>query len=354
MKNLTRHNPIKIRPLTVAIGTLLFMTIVTTGANGAFSLQSRAGKPKRPESEARMKVKERTRPGKILVAHRGASGDAPEHTLEAYRLAIKQGADYVEQDLQITRDGVLVCLHDSTLERTTNVEEVFPDRFKIVDGQRHWYVADFTLAELRRLDAGSWFDSRFAGARIPTWQEAIDLVRGQAGLFPETKGPEEYKERGLDMERLVLETLRRNGLSRPGADPRTPVIIQSFSAAGLRKLRRELGCRLPLVLLVGRDAAEEWLTPEGLRKVSDFANGIGPEKRLIQANPSIVDQAHRLGLTVTPYTFRSSTSSPYPDVRSEMEHYLYQLKVDSLFTDNPDQFPRAPSPTRQESPGNGG
>ncbi len=290
---------------------------------------------------------------KMLVAHRGASGSAPEHTLEAYRLAIEQGADYVEQDLQITRDGVLVCLHDSTLERTTNVEEVFPNRYRrnpqagVVDtSPRHWYVADFTLAEIRQLDAGSWFDRRFAGARVPTWQEAIDLVRGRAGIFPETKGPESYRARGFDMERLMMETLRRNGLDHPGADPRTPVIIQSFSAEGLRKLRRQLKCRLPLVLLIGNDSAGQWLTPSGLKKVRTFANGIGPAKGLLTTvradRLDLVKEAHRLGLTVTPYTFRASLTAPFPDVRSEMEHFLYVLEVDALFTDNPDQFPRRP------------
>ena len=96
-------------------------------------------------------------PRKLLVAHRGASAYAPEHTLAAYRLALEQGADFVEQDLGVTRDGVLVCLHDPTLERTTDVEQVFPDRFRQVDGARRWFVADFTLDEIKRLDAGAWF-----------------------------------------------------------------------------------------------------------------------------------------------------------------------------------------------------
>ena len=123
---------------------------------------------------------------KQLVAHRGASAYAPEHTLDAYRLALEQGADYVEQDLAVTRDGVLVCIHDLTLERTTDVEEVLPDR-SAADGDgavRRWRVHDFTLAEIKRLDAGSWFDKKFAGARIPTFQEAVDLIKGKAGLYP--------------------------------------------------------------------------------------------------------------------------------------------------------------------------
>ena len=97
---------------------------------------------------------------KLLVAHRGASAYAPEHTLAAYRLALEQRADYVEQDLALTRDGVLVCLHDPTLERTTNVEAVFPDRARVVNGAKRWFAVDFTLDEIKQLDAGSWFNAR--------------------------------------------------------------------------------------------------------------------------------------------------------------------------------------------------
>jgi glycerophosphoryl diester phosphodiesterase len=277
---------------------------------------------------------------KILVAHRGASADAPEHTLEAYRLAIAQGADYVEQDLQITRDGVLVCLHDLTLERTTDVEEIFPSRGREEGGGRRFYVADFTLAEIKRLDAGSWFGEKFRGARVPTWQEAIDVVRTRAGLYPETKGPEVYSERGFNMEKLVLDLLRKNGLERPGADPRTPVIIQSFSDQSLRRMAFELKIKLPLVFLINSDPQKRWLTREGLRQVREFAAGIGPAKGLIEANPEIVGWAHEAGLTVTPYTFRSSSIGRFKSVRDEMRHFLYTLDVDAVFTDHPDQFPR--------------
>src|SRR5262245_39488132 len=153
---------------------------------------------------------------KLLVAHRGASAYAPEHTLAAYQLALDQGADFVEQDLALTKDGVLICLHDTTLERTTNVEDVFPDRF-VEDRSgpspvRRWPVYEFTLAEIKKLDAGSWFDHKFAGARIVTFQEAIDLVKGKAGLFPEIKDPAVYRARGLAMEPMVVNALRKDGL----------------------------------------------------------------------------------------------------------------------------------------------
>lgn len=286
---------------------------------------------------------------KILVAHRGASAYAPEHTLEAYRLALAQGADFVEQDLQITKDGQLVCLHDLTLERTTDVEEVFPDRFRedVSEDQtpgsrpaRHWYVSDFTLAEIKKLDAGSWFDPKFKGAKIPTWQESIDLIRGKAGLYPETKGPEVYGRRGFDMEKLVLDQLKRNRLDKPGSDRKTPVIIQSFSPASLQKMRYEMKTKLPLVLLISSDPQKKWLTETGMKQAARFASGIGPNKNLILQNPDIVKLAHDAGMTVTPYTFRSANTGRFKDVREEMRHYLYELGVDALFTDNPDQFPR--------------
>ena len=281
---------------------------------------------------------------KILVAHRGASAYAPEHTLDSYQLALKQGADFVEQDLQITRDGVLVCLHDLTLERTTNVKEIFPTRSReeLVAGipARRWYVSDFTLRQIKRLDAGSWFDVRFKGAQVPTFQEAIDLVRGKAGLYPETKAPEVYSQRGFDMESLVLDVLKKNRLEKPSAAGHTPIILQSFSPESLRRLSGTLKTKLPLVLLVGDEARARWLTAAGLAELKQFASGIGPAKALV--DKSLVMQAHALGLSVTPYTFRSLNTGRFKNVREEMSYYLYDLGVDALFTDNPDLFPRAP------------
>ena len=278
---------------------------------------------------------------KTNVAHRGASAYAPEHTLAAYRLALEQGADYVEQDLQITKDGVLVCLHDLTLERTTDVKEVFPERGRRERGRTTWPVSDFTLAEIRQLDAGSWFDAKFAGERVPTWQDAIDLVRGKAGLFPETKGPEVYGSRGFDMEALVLKELAKNGLDRAGADPKTPVIIQSFSPESLQKMR-SMGTTLTLVLLIsdGDPDRGRWLSDEGLKKARTFADGIGPAKSLLVSDATLAKRAHALGFTITPYTFRSAGLPAGQSVKDEMAKFLYEIGVDALFTDNPDQFPR--------------
>src|SRR5262245_1180515 len=271
---------------------------------------------------------------KTLIAHRGASAYAPEHTLAAYQMAIDQKADYVEQDLQITKDGVLVCLHDLTLERTTNVEAVFPDRFvkEQSDGRevKHWYVSDFTLSEIKRLDAGSWFDRKFTGARVPTFQEAIDLIRGKAGLYPETKEPEVYGKRGFDMEQLVVDILKKNKLFEWGSDTKTPVIIQSFSPASLQRLR-EYKSRLPHLLLIS-DQRSEWLREEGMPKVLNFANGLGPAKEILAGNPTLVKRAHSLGLSVTPYTFRNGDIGGFGSLREQMVFVLRQLDVDAGFT----------------------
>jgi glycerophosphoryl diester phosphodiesterase len=276
---------------------------------------------------------------KISIAHRGASAYAPEHTLSAYRLAIEQGADYVEQDLAITRDGVLICLHDDSLERTTNVEDVYPDR-GVVDpatGRRQWLAADFTLAEIRRLDAGSWFAPRFAGEGIPSWDQAVAAVGTAAGLYPELKTPALYRARNINMAGVFADSFRRLAL-----DKRRPesLILQSFDDETLRELARLLPSVPRTFLIESRDGAR-WLSPQGLADIARFATGIGPAKALIDQRPDIVRAAHAAGLTVTPYTFTSrAPASTFPDVRDEMAHYLFTLDVDALFTDNPDRFPR--------------
>ncbi len=280
------------------------------------------------------------RSAKQLVAHRGASAYAPEHTLEAYRLAIAQKADFVEQDLAVTKDGVLVCIHDLTLDRTTNVEEVFPDRF-VEDktgtaAARRWLVHDFTLAEIKRLDAGSWFDRKFAGERIPTFQEAIDFVRGKAGLYPELKDPAFYRERGVSPEALLAGVLQKNALI---ADARTPVIIQSFDETTLKQLAKDLP-RVPRVFLVEPVSAARLDSAVKVREIAAWATGLGPNKAIVEQRPELVTWAHAAGLTVTPWTFRSANTGTYPSVRDEMAKFLYDYGVDALFTDNPDQFPR--------------
>ncbi len=301
------------------------------------------------------------------IAHRGASAYAPEHTIDAYRLALAQGADYVEPDLCITKDGVLVVSHDPTLERTTNVEQIFPDRATRVttDGRTvdRWFIEDFTLAEIRRLDNGAWFGAAFAGRQVLTFQEAIDVVKGRAGLFPELKTPARVRARGFDMEKAVADILARNGLTGSLQNGRPAVHLQVFEEDSLRRLTALLPT-IPRSLLIGsREGAARWLTDEGLQKVRAFATAVSPSKDLIDEDPAIVARAHAAGLTVVPYTFRlRPATDPYPDappayratieaamrglpdrpaaLTADMKKFIDVFKVDGLFTDNPDLFPR--------------
>jgi glycerophosphoryl diester phosphodiesterase len=280
-------------------------------------------------------------PRKLNIAHRGASAYAPEHTLAAYRLALEQGADYVEQDLAVTKDGVLICLHDPTLERTTNVEQLFPARATTVtwEGKTEtaWLANDFTLAEIKTLDAGSWFDARFAGERIPTFDEAVALVLGKAGLFPELKAPEVYEGRPVDFEQLVADALDKHRLRGAAAAPQTAVILQTFSERSAKKLASiKIGVPVMLLLSDGKG----WDSQATIREWKAYVQGFGPNKAILAENPKFVAWAHAEGMTVVPYTFRSSNTGRFADVGAEMEHFLYTLGVDGLFTDNPDRFPR--------------
>ena len=280
----------------------------------------------------------------MVIAHRGASGYAPEHTMAAYELALSQGADFIEPDLQTTLDGALICLHDLTLERTSDVQEVFPDRVqeREVRGKvvRQWAASAFTLSEIKQLDAGSWFDERFRGERIPTFGEVVELVRGRAGLYPETKVPEMYAARGFEMERMVLRELDRHGLASLGSIASTPVVIQSFSEASLKILKHDLKCQLPLALLVSE--GNNCLTRNGLDRISHFASRVAPDKRLLLDDDRCVEWAHDAGLWVAAWTFRADDPGEFPSVEEEMAHFLYGLGIDELFTNNPDLFPRSP------------
>jgi glycerophosphoryl diester phosphodiesterase len=274
----------------------------------------------------------------VLIAHRGASAYAPENTMPAFELAIKQGADYLENDIQVTKDGHLVILHDTTLERTTDVASVFPDRYRAGEPAKHWYVYDMTLAEIKKLDAGAWRGEKFRGTRVPTLQELIDAARGRAGLYIETKGPETYDKLGLDMEKLLMDLLRRNGMDTPGAVRGTPVLIQSFSASSLRKMKQQ-GCKLPLQLLYSERDQAQWRSAEALADVASFCVGLAPQKNVIRNDPDLVKRAHKAGLTVAVWTFHED-APPSGKAKAEMTHYLREYGVDAVITNNPDQFPK--------------
>ena len=300
----------------LGIGILLVVALMSTGTHAQFTR-------------------------KTLVAHRGASGYAPEHTAAAYRLAIAQGADFVEQDLAVTKDGILICLHDASLERTTNVEQLFPDRVstQTIEGKtrKAWLANDFTLAEIKRLDAGSWFDAKFKDERILTFDEAVALIRGKAGLFPELKTPEIYAGRDVQFEALVAAALDKNGLRGAKADPKTPVILQTFGQPSARTLA-QIKIGVPVVLLL--NSADGFETAATIKAWKGIVQGFGPAKAILLKNPDFVKWAHAEGMSVTPYTFRASDPGSFKDVTAEMSHYLYTLGVDALFTDNPDKFPR--------------
>jgi glycerophosphoryl diester phosphodiesterase len=281
-------------------------------------------------------------PARQAIAHRGASGYAPEHTAAAYTLAMDQKVDFVEQDLGVTKDSQLICIHDDTLERTTNVADVFPQRASVDASSRapgkHWLVNDFTLAQIKRLDAGKWFKPEFAGARLLTFQEAIDLVRARPGfgMYPELKSPQLYKSRGIDQVKLFVDVVKKNGLEKPESLKKTPVIIQSFDEEAIRRVSADLPT-IPRVFLTSRD---EDVTEARIRELAKFSTGIAPEKFVIARHPEIIARAHAAGLTVTSWTFRADEKTSFPSVRDEMSHFLYTLGIDALFTNNPDLFPR--------------
>jgi len=263
---------------------------------------------------------------KIVIAHRGASGYLPEHTLEAYAMAYALGADFIETDLALTKDGVFVCMHDIYLEYTTDVKEVFPNR---VRKDRHWYVVDFSLDEIKQLSVHertrtngiAYFPSRFplsfSKFEVPTFTETIELIQGlnkstgrNVGIYPETKKPSWHAQQGLQSEEALLKILNLYGYKGQSAK----VFIQCFENESLKKLRFELGTDLPLVLLTWET---NWnymgntkpfiaeLTKDILDEIAIYADGIGPCKGRIEANPSLVNWAHERGLVVHTWTMRA-------------------------------------------------
>ena len=288
---------------------------------------------------------------KIIIAHRGASGYLPEHTLEAYAMAYAMGADYIEQDLVMTKDGRFIALHDIHLESTTDVEEQFPDR-KRSDGR--WYAADFTLTEIKRLNVHERLPNRFpqgkARFEVPTFEEAIELVQGLnqstgrgVGLYPELKAPAWHRVQGLAMEKAFLDIAARYGYAAPAkAGAGASIYVQCFEPASLKKIRGELGSQLPLIELVGKDNGPgAALTEKRLDRIATYANGIGPDRRLIEENPRLVEWAHARGLLVHPYTFRKDAVAPrYPTFADELAQFYITYDVDGLFTDFPDEAAR--------------
>lgn len=282
----------------------------------------------------------------IVIAHRGASGYLPEHTLEAYALAFGLGADYIEPDLVMSKDRVLFCLHDIHLEATTDVEEIFPAR-KRADGR--WYAADFTIAEIKSLSAHERMSKRFPVGKshfeVPTFEEMIELIQGlnertgrEVGLYPELKAPSWHSRQGLAMEAAVLETLTKYGYQGKNAK----VFVQCFEAEPLKAMREIWRSELPQIMLLGGGGdSDRMLTREGLREIATFADGIGPSKSVLVKNPSIVEWAHAAGLKVHPYTMRADqVPRDLASHEEELERFYKDYKVDGVFTDFPDRARR--------------
>jgi glycerophosphoryl diester phosphodiesterase len=301
----------------------------------------------------------------IVIAHRGASGYLPEHTVAAKVLAHAQGADYLEQDVVLSRDNVPIVFHDLTLEEITDVAERYPGRAR-ADG--HWYVLDLTLPELKtltvrerdRASGAPQYPGRFQERAVPfaivTLEEELALIRGlntvtgrRAGIYTEVKSPAWHRAQARDLSPIVLDTLARFGYRRR----EDPAYLQCFDAHELKRIRGELGSQLKLVQLIGEnDWAESdtdydhLQTAPGLASVAGYADAIGPwipqVARWPSGNPAQVSgltaAAHERGLAVHPYTFRSDDlPAGAPDAAAVHRALFETAGVDGLFSDFPDQ-----------------
>ncbi len=279
----------------------------------------------------------------IVIAHRGASGYVPEHTLEAYAMAYAQGADYIEPDLVLTKDDVFICLHDIHLEATTDVEALFPDRRRD-DGS--WYAIDFSLDEIKSLHVHERLEGRFpvgkSSFEVPTFEEMIELVQGlnqttgrTVGIYPELKAPSFHREEGHPVEALALELLSRYGY----VDADSPVYVQCFEPDTLNALRDDFHTTLKLVQLIGdEDEFAPLRTEQGIEAIARYADGIGPHKGDINSDPRLVKWALSRGLEVHPYTFRADdVGEGFESFDAELERYIDVLQITGLFTDQTDR-----------------
>ncbi len=320
---------------------------------------------------------------KVVIAHRGASGYLPEHTLPAKAMAFAQGADYLEQDLVMTKDDQLVVLHDHYLDRVTDVADRFPDRAR-KDGR--YYAIDFTLAEIKSLKFSEGFTvengkkvQTFPGRfpmgksdfRVHTFEEEIEFIQGlnhstgkNIGLYPEIKAPWFHHQEGKDIATRVLEVLKKYGYTKKT----DKIYLQCFDANELKRIRNELepkmGVDLKLVQLIAYTKWNEteeqqpdgkwvnysydWmLEPGAMEKIAQYADGIGPDYHMLIADSStnghiiingMVKEAHEHHLEVHPFTVRADQLPPYAKDVNELYDALYrQADVDGLFTDFPDK-----------------
>jgi glycerophosphoryl diester phosphodiesterase len=305
----------------------------------------------------------------LIIGHRGASGHRPEHTLASYELAIELGADFIEPDLVPTRDGVLIARHENEISETTDIGDrpEFRERrtTKTIDGRAvtGWFTEDFTVAEIKSLRARERlasrdhsFDGRF---EVPTFDEVLALARRNGvGVYPETKHPTYFRSLGLPLEERLVAALHGAGYAGRTA----PVFLQSFEIGNLRHLRTMTD--LPIIQLLEEDGGpwgdprtyRDLTAPAELARIAEYADGIGPSKRLIVPNrpagpdgslgapTSLVADAHRAGLLVHPWTFRSDPpflAAEYGGDPGREYAQFFALGVDAVFSDFPGDAVRA-------------
>lgn len=304
---------------------------------------------------------------KLIIAHRGASAYLPEHSLAAKTLAYGMNADYLEQDIVLTKDNVPVILHDHYLDTVTNVAQAFKTRAR-QDGR--YYAIDFTLAEIKSLNLTERFNRETGKAvysgrfplwkstfKIPTLVEEIELIQGlnkstgkNTGIYPEIKAPAFHRAEGKDISKIVIDILTEYGYNTPNA----AIYLQCFDWNETQRIRTELGYKGKLVQLLAEnswgespDVDYDYLkTAEGLAAIVKIADGIGPWTTQIvtefdDANqPVITDlvkNAHANGLQIHPYTFRQDSLPKWAKTQqAAMQLFLYDIGVDGLFTDFPD------------------
>ena len=299
----------------------------------------------------------------LIIAHRGASGYLPEHTLEAAAYAYALGADYIEQDIVLSKDSIPVVMHDIYLEFTTNVKRIFPNR-KRKDG--HWYVRDFTLSELKELNVNERLKSdakekaflnryplKSGTFKICTLSEQIELIQGlnkstqrNVGIYPEIKNPSWHRNEGLDISSVTLGQLEYYGY----ASEKDKIFFQCFDSSELKRVKYELNSSLPLIQLIGNNAWNEsdddyrqMVSLEGVENVSKYAIGIGPYLQLLYRVSSLDGEikasnlshyARNNNLYIHPYTIRKdSMPLDFDDFEKMVKWFVLELEVDALFTD---------------------
>ncbi|WP_246587698.1 glycerophosphodiester phosphodiesterase [Alteromonas lipotrueiana] len=293
-----------------------------------------------------------------IIAHRGASGYLPEHTLAAATLAHSQRPDFIEQDVVMTKDHIPVVLHDIQLQDVTNVEQVFPDRHR---ADQHFYAIDFTLAELRRLSiherhnsqGEAVFSQRYqgdsAGFRIATLTEHIELIAElnrqfavNVGLYVEIKAPAWHRRQGVDISARVVALIQQQ------VDPKMPVVLQCFDFAETQRIRTTLEYKGQLIQLVGENSWNEsntdyqWLISDaGLKEVAEVADGLGPwlpqlyeltSSKTLNV-PDWVYRAHEHGLLLHPYTYRQDALPDNLSGTRLIRYLQHTARVQGLFTD---------------------